>query len=832
MRNDVRYTLRGLRRAPVFAAVAILSVALGIGANTAMFSLMDQLLFRDLNVERPETLVTFHAEGDVEGRSTSDNHETVFSYPVYKELRDRATVMKGVFARASASANVLYRDSSERAGLEWVSGNYFTTLGVKPALGRLFTSEDDRNEGAHPLAVLSFKYWQNRFGSDPGVLNTTVWINNVSMTVIGVAPRDFYSVLRSSHPDLYMPLTMRPRITPNWKTNDDRKLHWLNLFGRLNPEVSVQQAEAAMATIFRPILEFELTLPNMPNSKRFREEFTNKRLELRPAAQGINDLRDRWRTPVIALMSMVGLVLLIACANVAGLLLARATARRREIAVRLAIGAGRMQIVSQLMIESITLAVLGGGLGLLLSSWIMDALLRLLPVDSFRTVISGGIDFRLFLFSLGLSLITGLAFGVVPAIQISRPDLLPALKDQRVSSKGDNRPSRFRRGLVTAQVALSLILLVASGLFARSLYNILKFDPGFRTEHLLSFALDPATIGYDHDRAAHFYRTLVDRFRSMPGIVSVGAANLAPLSGENRSSNVTVEGYAATEDEYVGAAVNRVSSGYFRTMRINLLSGREFNERDVANSPKVGVVNEAFVKKYFSNRQPLSKKFRFGSGNGVLDVEIVGIVANSKHGDLRENVGPFVYIPYEQSEQAEVLHFFLRMSGSNSAGLPGLVRQVVRGLDVKMPVFAMKTMQVQIEENAYRERLTAILSIAFGVLATLLAAIGLYGVIAFSVSRRTSEIGIRMALGAQRGSVLWLVMREVALVASIGVTIGMAVATALARTVESQLFGMKANDPLTFGLAACALLFVTAMAGYLPAARASRINPTRALRYE
>jgi predicted permease len=813
MWNDLRFGFRTLRRSPVFTIVAVLSLALGIGANTSIFSLLSQVMFRFLPVADPARLVVFHTEGQRNGRSSSDNFEAVFSYPMYRDLRDRNQVFSGVITRSSAPVSLSYNGQTERARAEMVSGNFFDVLGVRPFIGRLLTQDDDGAPGAHPVVVLSHGCWKRRFGSNSGIVNQKVTLNGHPMIVLGVTPPFFHGVLAGDTPDVLAPMAMKREITPTWYALDDREDRWLSIFARLKPGVRLPHARAAMNVLYRSISEGELA-------------------QLKDPPSGINSLRADWETPLVALMAMVGLVLLIACANVANLLLARAASRQKEMAIRLAIGASRGSIVRQLVVENLMVSFAGGLAGVLVAIWTTDALLRLLPEDATGGWLAATLDFRTLGFALMLSIVTGLLFGLVPAIVSTRPDLSSSLKDQSANVTASGGQARFRRIFIVAQVALSLLLLVGAGLFARSLFNLMTQNPGFHAEKLLTFSVDPSLSGYDAPRGFSFYRDLQQRLAVMPGVRSVGAATMGPFGHSARSGNITVEGYPAKEDEEVGAQQDGLAPDYFRTMGIPLVAGREFGDRDITGAPKVVIVNEAFVKRYAAAGNLLGKHLAFGGGKSVkLDREIVGIVRDSRYNSLREQAKPFIYEPYAQNETLERMTFFVRTS-RNEADLGPEVRALVRNMDANLPVYGMRPMEVTIEDSIYRDRLVAMLASTFGGLATLLAALGLYGVVAYNVTRRTAEMGVRIAFGAMPRDVLKLVMREVGLLVLSGAIIGVPVALALARYVESQLFGVKANDPLIFIAATISLALVALLAGYIPARRAARIDPMKALRYE
>jgi predicted permease len=831
MGHDLRFALRTLARSPLFTAIAVLSLALGIGANTSIFSLLDQVLYRSLRVRDPKSLVVFHVDDHSSGMSSSDNQQSVFSYPMFRDLSAGSAVFSGVVARAGAPVSVSWNGQTERARAEMVSGNLFAVLGVSAAIGRTFTPEDDGAPGAHPVVILSHDYWVRRFAGEPGVLNAKVAINGHPMIVIGVAPAGFRGVLSGENPELFTPIAMKREVTPTWDGLADRQARWLNVLARLKPGISPEQAQAATQTVYRPILEAQVKqFPE--HSKRANQVILGQKLELEPAAQGINQLRQEWEKPLVALMALVGLVLLIACANVANLLLARAASRRREMAIRLALGAGRRSLVRQLLIESLVIALAGGLAGLLVSVWTTSALLHILPADATGGWISATLDVRLLAFTLALSTCTGLLFGLAPALQASRAEVASTLREQPAALASAGGGARIRRILVVAQLALSLLLLVGAGLFARSLFNLLRVDPGFRTEQLLTFAIDPALNGYTKERGFALFHDLQQRLARLPGVVAAGAGNPGPLTHSNRGSNITVEGYRAREDEDMDVSRHDVSPGYFRALGTPVVRGREVTERDLGSPNKVVVVNEAFVRRYFGAGNPLGRHMMFGASDKRLpDLEIVGVVRDFKHGSLREIPKPAVYSTYTNDESLGRMEFYVR-GARDTATLSAQIRRLVQQMDASLPVFDMQPVEIQVAESIQIDRLIAILSCAFGVLATLLAAIGLYGVVAYMVARRTAEIGIRVALGAVPRDVLWLVMKDVGTLAILGLAIGLPVALALGRLVESQLFGLKAADPLIYIGASAVLALVAALSGLIPSSRAAHIDPIEALRHQ
>ncbi len=829
--QDLRLAFRSFVKSPAFTAVVVLTLALGIGANTAIFTLMDQVLLRFLPVEDPERLVILDAPGQFSGSSHSHNQLAPISHPMFEGLRDRNTVFAGVLAHYTAPVHLTSGSQTDSVNGDLVSGTFFDVLGLKPAAGRLFTPDDDRIPGGHPVVVLSHGFWTRRFGGDPKVVGQTVRVNDHPMTVIGVSPRGFHGVEVGEAEDVFVPIMMQAQVIPTWDRGvGDWRARWLTAMARLKAGVSQTEARAGINLLYGQLLE-EDAQHLTSKSERFRTAFLAKQLELLPGARGTSGLRDQSRTPLLVLMGMVGLVLLIACANVANLLLARASSRQREMAVRLALGAGRTRLVRQLLVESVVLSIAGGVLGLVFAAWTGDLLLGALPIEGAARVLTAEPDLRVGLFALGLSLLTGLAFGLAPAFQSTRPALAPTLKSEGGAVIGGAVPFRFRKGLVVAQVALSLLLLIGAGLFARSLMNLRTLDPGFEAERLLAFSVDPSLNGHDLARRLALYKQIQDEIAVEPGVRSISLAREALMTNSEWSSNITVEGYEAKEDEDMNPGFNGVGPGFFSTLGMPLLAGREFDDGDVLERPKVAVVNERFARYFFGDQDPIGRRFGIGAGQVRLDITIVGLVRDGKSSSLREKPHRFVYLPYTQQANVGGMTFYVRSAGDPEA-LGGRLRKVVQRADVSLPVTGLKTMQVQIGESLFVERMVAALSAAFGFLATLLAAVGLYGVMSYAVSLRTREIGIRVALGAERRAVLLMVLKEVAALAALGVAIGLPSGYGLGRLVEAQLFGLTARDPLTFATATATLLLAALLAGYIPAARATRVDPMVALRYQ
>jgi predicted permease len=826
--DELRYALRNLRKTPVFTTVAIGSLALGIGANTAIFSLLDQVLLRTLPVKDPQELVKLYF-GSGPFRGSQRCNADCISYPAYRDIRDRNQVFSSVLARWPMPMSFSEGDRTERVRGELASGNYFDTLGVHPAIGRLFTQNDDVQVNGHPLAILSYGFWQSRFAGDPSVLNRSVHVNGQPMTIVGVAARGFQGVEVGRAVDVFVPMAMKPVMTPTWNDLDIRTSLWTYAMARLKPGVSQESARASMQVLGRQILESEVGIFDGVNES-FRARYVKKSAIVEDISKGQSVLRQQFSQPLLVLMGMVGLVLLIACANVANLLLARAAARQKEIAVRLALGAGRARVIRQLLVESTTLALAGGAAGLAIAYWGGQVLLRFLPGGGESEAISSTPDFRVLLFAFGLSLLTGILFGLVPALQSTRPALASSLKEQASNVSASAGQARLRMTLVAGQVALSLVLLIGAGLFARSLFKLKDVDPGFRADNLVSFSINPQLNGYSQPRTRELLIRLEDALLKLPGVRQVGSVEVAPLSGDNSISTISVEGFEPKPQDSMNPYVNWVGSGYFSAMGIPLLAGREFTRRDDAGAPKVAVINESMARAFFGQRSPLGMHIGMGREKN-LDIEIVGVVRDGKYVDLREKVQRTMYTPWPQDPAIDSMTFFLRAAG-NESSLGSALRVSVAGLDPNLPVYDLKTMKAEIDESIYIDRMIAALSSFFGGLATLLAAIGLYGVMAYSVTRRTREIGLRMALGAERGHVVWLVMREVTLLAGIGIAVALPIAYGLGRAVNSQLYGVAPTDFLVMAGGTVVLSLVAGLAGFMPAWRASRVDPLIALRYE
>jgi putative ABC transport system permease protein len=829
--QDLRYGLRTLIKNPGFTVVAVLTLALGLGANTAIFSLTDQILLKALPVQKPDELVVLRADGPKSGRVSSDSDSAnSFSYPMYQELRDKNDVFAGLLARYPVSLSVAGEGPTERADGELVSGNYFDVLGVVPALGRVLSQDDDMVPGANPVIVLSHGYWVRRFGGSAEILNKTLVVNGQSMTVVGVARAGFTGVQIGQTPDVFIPMMMKAQITPSWDGLKNHKDYWLAIMGRLKPGLSAKQAEAAFAPAYRGILEAELPLLGKWSTDT-QQKFLDQKLQMTPGAQGRLILQRDAQTPLLVLLGMVGLVLLIACGNVANLLMARGAARQREIAIRMAVGAGRFRLVRQFLVESLLLSFLGGVVGLIVAAWTLGLLVASIPASVGALGLSPELDLRMLGFNLALALLTGLLFGLAPAFRATRLNLESTLREQGSSVSGSLSQVRFRKGLVVSQIVLTTVLLVGAGLFARSMNNLKRLDLGVRAEQLVTFSIAPEQNGYTPVRSVALFDQLRESLAALPGVTVVSAAEIPVFTDSNSSSNITAEGYQPRDDEDTNVYQNYVGPDYFSTMGIPLIEGREFNSGDTANSMKAAVVNETMAHRFFAGREAVGSRFTFGNGNVHPDIQIVGVVRDSKHGSVREKARPFVYIPYSQQKTIGRLTFYLK-TPQTLGQMASTLRREVERLDPNLPVFELKTLEQQIDESLFADKFLTSLSLSFALLAAVLAVIGLYGVMAYTVTRRTREIGIRMALGATRGNVSWLILREVVVLAAIGLVIGLPAAYALGHVTESLLYGVKVSDPIVFAGAALLLSGGTLLGGYLPARRAATTDPLKALRCE
>ena len=828
--GDLRLALRGLRRNPLFATVAILSLALGIGANTAIFTLLDQIVLRRLPVRAPEQIVMVFQNANNMGSNVGTRMN---SYPMYQDLQARAEPFAEVLCRRTTDASISIDQSTERVTAELVSGNYFSMLGVQPAAGRVFNSQqDDQVYNGHPVVVLAYDYWARRFARDPNIVGKTIRVNDYPMTIVGVSAEGFFGLDPAASPQIRVPIQMKPVMHPDWGWvhMDDRRAKWVQVFARLKPGYTVESAAGPIQGLYTQIRQYEMSLPTASQwSSYSREEFMKGRMLVESAAGGFSELRNGFSTALIVLMCMVGLVLLIACANVANLLIARAFMRQKELAVRLSLGASRGRLVRQMLVESVLLAFLGASLGLALSVVLTRSLLSLLPAGAAPLLIQPKPDLRILLFTFVVTVVTALVFGLLPAFRASRPDPWTTLKDTIGSIAGGSGSLFLRKGLVTVQVALSFLLLFGAGLFVRSLHNLKSTDTGVALDNLVSFQLSASLNGYDNERGTRFYEALLEKISSAPGVKSAAYVSVPILAGSEWDSSMAVEGHTFKDGEDMQAFMNALSPGYFRTMGIPVLEGRDFTRMDAKDDATVAIVNHAFAEHFFKGRSAIGRRLGFGGGPGTkLTIDIIGVVENALYEGPREGVHRQVFIPRWGKSDAT---YYLRTATTSSDAFT-TIRNQVRQLDDSIPVYDLKTVEGQLDETLLTDRLIALLSAGFGLLATLLATIGLYGVMAFVVARRRKELGVRLALGAQPGRVIWLVMREVLLLFGIGLAIGIPTAILLSRYVASQLHGVEAGDPFIAIATVVLLAAVSVVAGLIPAHRASRIDPILALRAE
>ena len=830
---NLRLALRTLFKSPFITVVAIVSLALGIGANSAIFSLFDQMLLRPLPVPQPEQLVNFKSPGPKPGSQSCGQAgpcDEIFSYPMFRDLERVQDSFTGIAAHRNFGGSVGYQGTSLAADGLLVSGSYFPVLGLTPAIGRLLTPDDDKTVGAHFVTVISYDYWRERFALNPAILNETVIVNGQGLTVVGVTPRGFNGTTLGYIPDLYVPITMRGLMSPGFNGFENRRQYWAYLFGRLKPGVSIEQATVAINGPYSAILN-EVEAPLQKGmSEATMKQFRAKQITTEPGPRGQSSFDNEARTPLIILLAVTATVLLIACANIANLLLVRGAGRAAEMAVRLSIGANRRQLITQLLTESITLATFGAVAGLFVARWTLDLIASIMPPDQ-SGLISFSLSPTMLTFAAAAAVITGIAFGLFPALHSTRPDLAATLKNQAGQPGGAKAARRFRTTLATVQIAMSMALLVPAGLFAKSLFNVSRVDLGLKTDHMVLFSLAPELNGYNTERTRQLFERIEDEIAAVPGVTSVAGAMVPVLAGDNWGNSLVVEGFEAGPDTNTSASFNGVGPGFFKTMSIPLLSGREFTRADVAGAPKVAVVNQAFAKKFNLGANPIGKRFGLGGPNAKPDIEIVGFVQDAKYSDVKRVVPPQYYLPYRQEERLGFGYFYIRTATPPEQMLQ-TIPQVMRKLDATLPIGDVKTMDQQIRENVTQDRIISTLSLAFAVLATVLAAIGLYGVLAYTVAQRTREFGLRMALGADGGAVRGLVMRQVGKMAVIGGVIGLAVAIGVGRLAKSLLFEMEGHDPFVLTAATIALALVAMGAGFMPAMRASKIDPMNALRYE
>ncbi|MHB8501830.1 MAG: ABC transporter permease [Candidatus Acidiferrales bacterium] len=831
--KDIRFGLRMLAKSPGFTLIAVITLALGIGANTAIFSLMNQILLQRLPVKNPSELVILRAPGPVTGHVSDDGDAAEsFSYPMYKGLRDNNSVFSGIFGMYGFPASVANHGETDRASGELVSGNYFDVLGVQPAVGRLFSQDDDRVPGAQPVVVLSNSYWERRFGGDPSVLNKVLLINNVEMTVVGVSQAGFFGVQVGKTPDIFVPLMMTRQMIPTGgETLDEWNDYWMNVLARRKPGISLKQAEAGINAAYQPLLAEQLPQIKSAWNQEKRQRFLDKKIFLSSGARGRTNVQRDAGAQLITLFVMVSLVLLIACTNVANLLLARGASRQREFAIRTAMGASRGRMIRQLLAESLLCAFGGGALGIVLGNWLMRVLIPIVVSNAGIRGLTERLDPGVLAFAIGATLFSGIFFGLLPAWRVTRLGVSDVIKDQGSTSSASVSHVGFRKALVAGQVAFTILLLAGAGLFMRSLWNLQKQDLGLKTSHVITFSIQPQLNGYDTPRSIALFDQLRGRLAALPGVSSVGTSEIPILTGDNDGSNITAEGGPELAEELQDVDYDPVGPGFFSTMGIPLLSGREFTEADGATAPKVAVVSESMVKRFFPGRNPLGAHFAFGGKSQKPDIEIVGLVKDVRQEHVSSAILPYVYIPYAQRPKLSGMTFYVR-STQDPVLLGTALQGEVRQLDANLPVYDLKTMERVVDQDLFSARMIAVLSAAFAGLAALLAALGIYGVLAYVVVQRTREIGIRMALGAVAGHVRLLILKEVGTMVLIGVGVGLPLAYGLARFSESLLYGVHAGDPAVYALGLGLIGLIALAACFIPARRATRVDPLVALRYE
>ncbi|HEX6533608.1 MAG TPA: ABC transporter permease [Gemmatimonadaceae bacterium] len=829
---NLKLAFRTLFKSPFVTLVAVVSLALGIGANAAIFSLFDQMLLRPLPVREPGRLVNLSAPGPKPGSQSCNQAgdcDEVFSYPMFRDLQQAHTPLTGIAAHCLFGANIAYDRQTVNGDAVLVSGSYFPVLGLRPALGRLLGPDDDRTIGANFVTVLSYDYWASKLGSDPSVLNRQIIINGHSMTIVGVAPRGFEGTTLGARPMVFVPITMRQVMMPNFDGMEKRRAYWAYLFARLAPGVSMEQASSALNTVYHAIIN-DVEAPQQKGmSDQTMARFRARKIELSDGRRGQSGVHEESRTPLLLLFSITGIVLLIACANIANLLLARAANRSLEMAVRLSLGATRWQLMRQLLTESCLLAILGGAASLLVARWTLSLIGTILPSDA-ASSLHLQLHTTAVAFTAALSIGTGLLFGLFPALHSTRPDLASTIRAGTGKHSGARAAARFRTTLVTSQIALSMALLISAGLFIKSLRNVSRVDLGLDVNDVVTFGISPALNGYDPARSRVLFTRVEDELAALPGVTGVAASIIPLLAGSNWGSDVNVEGFRKGPDTDANSRFNAISAGYFHALGIPLVAGREFTRADQLGAPKVAIVNETFAKKFGLGRDAVGKRMSSGR-DSTLDVEIVGLVRDAKYSEVKQKVPPLFFMPYSQDSTVGWLNFYVRTSGGGERLLRTIPKVIAR-LDPNLPVENLKTLPQQVKENVFLDRMISTLSAAFAALATLLAAVGLYGVLAYSVAQRTREIGVRMALGADGGRVRRLVLRQVGVMTLIGGIIGIGGALALGRAAQSLLFELRGYDPIVIAVSAVLLTAVALAAGYVPARKASQVDPVQALRYE
>jgi predicted permease len=832
--NDLRFALRQLRRSPALALTAILTLALGIGANTAIFSLLDQALLRALPVREPQRLVVLKQSTAAWNGGTSNNggdDTDYFSYPMYKDLRDQNQVFEGLIGTGPASAGFSRDSNAQVLDVELVTGNYFNVLGVQPRLGRLFSQADDGAPGAEPVAVVSYDFWRTQLASDPNIAGAKISLNGHPFLVLGVAAPGFHSAVWGQTPAVFVPMAMMQDVTSYSGKLDERFKRWMNVIGRLKPGISPEQAQAGIQPLWHALRANELKLMG-GGSKRFVAEFLDDdRLLLKPGAQGFSYRRPTIEKPFLALMAMAVLVLAIAAVNVASLLLVRSAGRVREFAMRTALGARTSRILAQLMMEGLVIGVGGGAIGLITAPISLRVLVSRLSDPDQGNPFSTGLDVRLVAFNFAVAVLVSVFFSLAPALQLRRLSINNALRE----AKGTSSSSLLntRRVVVCLQIGISVILLVGAGLFIRTMQKLRSVDVGFNTTHLVTFSLDPTQAGYSVASAPAVNERLLRSLAAIPAVAAVAATDDPELADNNSYGNVSVSGYVTPPDDSYRVENSDITPDYFSVLQMPMVAGRALSEQDAEGRAPVTVVNQTFARHFCGTPEAcIGRMMASGAGDRVkLTTQIVGVVRDARHGSIRSEVSPTWFRPLHQMPGVASLTFYLRYEG-DSASVISSVRRVLRDAGSGLAPTGLRTMEEQIDENLSNDRLISLLAVSFGCLATLLAGVGIYGVLAYSTAQRTREIGIRMALGSTRAAISRIVLVDVLRLAGLGITLALPVAYGLSRLLRSQLFGVSPADPLAMTLAVLLISAVAFLAALIPAVRAASINPTEALRTE
>jgi predicted permease len=829
---NIRYALRQFRKSPLFTLVAVTTLAVGIGASTAIFTLLDQVLIRSLPVDHPEQLVRLRFTGESPGHTNNygGDDKDFFSYPMYRDLRDKNSVFSGLLANDEKYVGVQWNDRSELAEAELVSGNYFEVLGLQPALGRLLLPSDDVVNG-NPVIVLSYNYWKTKFAAKPDVIGKTLLLNARAFNIVGVVQPGFHSVVAGETPGMFAPASAKSVITPRWQDFEDRQSHWLTIVGRLKPGESLQQAQAGLDPLWHAIRAEELKQFGYHSERTRRLFLDESHIQLLDSARGFSPLRDEIGTPLLILMGMVSLLVLMACVNISSLLLVRAAGRTREMAVRYAMGAGRWQIVRQLLLEGMLLGTIGGALGLMLAPVIGNILVRTAfsnPVSEIP--LSTHPDTRILIFNFSVAFAVSILFSLAPALRFLRPDLIASLKQQSATAAGS--PLRFRRISVGAQIAVSLLLLIGAGLFVRTLNNLRAVDVGFATDHMVTFDVNPRLAGYQAGQMQALNQRILDNLETLPGVRAAAGTDDPDIAGNDETGNVSIGGVKLINDDEEFEEP-WITPGYFATLKIPLLAGRVFSDQDLPGKGKVAIVNMAFAKRYFGAPQDaIGHTLSFDPmPGGKFDTRIIGVVGDTRHHSVRDPVRMTVYRSVLQSPELNGITYQVR-TWQQPVDAEASIRSAMQQIDSRLALSNLQTEDRQIDNSLSNERLIAMLSSSFGVIAVLLAAIGLYGVLAFSTAQRTREIGIRMAMGAQRSTVVKMVLQDVLWVCGVSIAVALPLAMMMGRLLQAQLYGVRGSDPATLLGGTILIALVALLAAIIPARRAASIEPMQALRTE